>query len=140
MTNKNIKKSIELGWVVLVITTRVNITVTCLYVKSLLLIWKSDTVDEISRNPTFKSFAVHLELRDGDLAPAPLTPGFSIEFEIRQIVECFGHHEILHTARQCYCRDMCKISFRSTEYIMSKSITQFHWISIEISLVGRAPG
>ena len=48
------------------------------------------------------------------------------------------HNEILHKSRQCYCRDMCKISLWSAEYVMNKSITNFQWISnsIEILLVG----
>ena len=50
--------------------------------------------------------------------------------------------EILHTPRQLHCRDVCKFSLWSAENIMNKAITSFHWISnsIEISLVGRAPG
>ena len=36
--------------------------------------------------------------------------------------------EISHTSRQRYCRDMCKISLWSAEYVMNKIITKFHWI------------
>ena len=52
------------------------------------------------------------------------------------------HNDILHTSRQCHCRDVCKISLWSVEYIRNKSILNFHRISnsIEICLVGRAPG
>ena len=52
------------------------------------------------------------------------------------------HSDIFPTSRQCYCRDVCKISLRSAEYVMSKSIAKFHWIpkSVEIPLVGRTPG
>ena len=52
------------------------------------------------------------------------------------------HNELLHRSRQCYCRDISKISLSAAEYVMKKSVTKFHWISnsIEISLVVRAPG
>ena len=42
----------------------------------------------------------------------------------------------------CYCRDVCKMSLWSGEYIMNKSIAKFNWISdlIKIPLVGQAPG
>ena len=52
------------------------------------------------------------------------------------------HKNILHTSRQCYCRDVCKISLWSAEYIMNKNIARFNWILnlIEISLVGQATG
>ena len=36
------------------------------------------------------------------------------------------HNEILHTSRQCNCRDVCKISLLLVKHIL-------------ISLVGRAP-
>ena len=51
------------------------------------------------------------------------------------------HNEILHTPRQCYCRDMFKILLWSAEYVMKESIRNFHWISnsIEMSLMGRVP-
>ena len=51
------------------------------------------------------------------------------------------HNEILHMSRQCNCRDVCKISLWSAEYIMNKTITKFNWISnsFETLLVGRAP-
>ena len=76
------------------------------------------------------------------------TMWISIEFEIRSK---FGvlwfkmcstdHNEILHMSRQYYCRDKWKNLLRLAEYLMNKSITNFHWISnsIEISLVGWVP-
>ena len=72
----------------------------------------------------------------------------SIEFEIRSnfavlwsIIYSTDHNEILHTSRQCYCRDVCKMSLWSAKYVMNKSIAKCHWISnlIEIQLVGQAP-
>ena len=52
------------------------------------------------------------------------TNGISIEFEIRPnfVVLQFkkyttDHNEIVHTSRQCNCRDVCKISLWSVEYI-----------------------
>ena len=77
------------------------------------------------------------------------TNDISIEFEIRPKYAVLwfkmysaDHNGILHTSRQCNCRDVCKISLWSAEYVMNKTITKFHWISnsIETSLVGRAPG
>ena len=52
------------------------------------------------------------------------------------------HNEILHTSRQCYCRDVCKISLWSVEQILNYSTPNFDQISnsIEIPLVGQAPG
>ena len=52
------------------------------------------------------------------------------------------HNEILHMPRQSHCRDMCKVSLWSVEYILNQSTANFGRISnsIEISLVGRAPG
>ena len=52
------------------------------------------------------------------------------------------HNEILHTPRQCNCRDVCKILLWSVKRILNKSAPNFDRISnsIEISLVGRAPG
>ena len=52
------------------------------------------------------------------------------------------HNDILRTSRQCHCRDVCKISLWSVEYIRNYSVLNFHRISysIEICLVGRAPG
>ena len=51
------------------------------------------------------------------------------------------HNEILHTSRQCYCRDVCKISLWSVEQILNYSTPNFDRISnsIEIPLVGQAP-
>ena len=60
------------------------------------------------------------------------TKGISIEFEIQSKygvlwfkVFSTNHHEILHTPRQCYCRDVCKMSWWSIEYAANKSITNF---------------
>ena len=49
---------------------------------------------------------------------------------------------MLHTSRQWHCRDVCKIWLWSTAYILQQSVLNFHRISdsIEICLVGRAPG
>ena len=46
------------------------------------------------------------------------------------------------TSRQCNCRDVCKISLWSVKYILNQSTANFGQISnsIEISLVGQAPG
>ena len=85
----------------------------------------------------------------------PCIPGarpnndISVEFEIRQKfaglwfkMYSTDHNEILHTSRQLHCRDVCKISLWSVTYILNWSTPNFDWISnsIEISLVGRAPG
>ena len=50
--------------------------------------------------------------------------------------------DILHKLQQCYWRDVYQISLWSVEYAMKKSITKFYWFSnsVEISLVGQAPG
>ena len=52
------------------------------------------------------------------------TNDISIEFEIRPnfVVLYFkmystDHNEILHTSRQLHCRDVCKISLWSVQYI-----------------------
>ena len=75
--------------------------------------------------------------------------GISIEFEIRPNFAVLWFQrcptiqsKILHTSRQCYCREVCKILLWSAQYVMNKSITNFHWISnsIKILLVGRVPG
>ena len=52
------------------------------------------------------------------------------------------HNEILHTSRQCNCHDVCKISLWSVAHILNQSTPNFYRISnsIEIPLVGRAPG
>ena len=49
----------------------------------------------------------------------------SIEFEIRPKFAVLwfrghstDHNEILHTSRQCHCRDVCKISLWSVEHIL----------------------
>ena len=71
----------------------------------------------------------------------------SIEFEIQwKFVMLFmtysaDNNGILHTSRQLYCRDECKISLWSVEKVLNQSTPNFHWISnsIEISFMGRAP-
>ena len=77
------------------------------------------------------------------------TNDISIEFEIRPKfavlwfkIYSTDHHEILHTPRQCNCRDVRKIPLWSVRHILIQSATNFGRISnsIEISLVGRAPG
>ena len=87
--------------------------------------------------------------RHGRWPGARPTNGISIEFKIPSnfVVPWFksfptDHNEILHTPGQCYCRDVCTIMLWSVESVMNKSISKFHWISnsIEISLVGQAPG
>ena len=51
----------------------------------------------------------------------PATNGISIEFKICLI----DHNEISHSSRQLRCRDVCKISLWSAEYVMNKNITIF---------------
>ena len=53
---------------------------------------------------------------DGIPGPGP-TNDISIDFEIRPKfavywfkMYCANHNKILHTSRQCNCRDVCKIS------------------------------
>ena len=54
------------------------------------------------------------------------TNDISIEFQIQPkfAVLCFkrystDHNEILHTSRQCDCRDVCKSSLWSVEHILN---------------------
>ena len=54
------------------------------------------------------------------------TNDISIEFEIRSKLGTLlfqiyltDHNEILHTSRQCHCRDVCKISLWSVKYILN---------------------
>ena len=77
------------------------------------------------------------------------TKHISIEFEIRWKFKTLwckifaaDHNDILHTSRQWHCRDMCKIWLWSAANILHQSVLNFHRISnsIEICLVGRAPG
>ena len=77
------------------------------------------------------------------------TNSISIEFEIRSRfamlwfkMYSLDHNNILHTSRQCYCRDVCNILLWSAAYVMNKSVTNFHWFSnsIEIPLAGMAAG
>ena len=51
------------------------------------------------------------------------------------------HSEILHTSRQYYCCDMCKILLWSTEQSLIHSTANVYRISdsIDIPLVERAP-
>ena len=83
------------------------------------------------------------------LAPAIPIYNISIEFEILPKFAMLwykmystDHNEILYTSRQCNCRDVCKISMWSLEHILNYSTPNFDRISnsIEIPLVGRAPG
>ena len=53
------------------------------------------------------------------------TNDISIEFEIRPKfavlwfeIYSTDHNEILHTSRQCNCRDVCKISLWSVRHIL----------------------
>ena len=77
------------------------------------------------------------------------TNDIQIEFEIRPKVAVLwvemhstDHNEILPTSRQCHSRDMGKISLWSVKHGLNQSTPNFDRIlySIEISLVGRAPG
>ena len=59
------------------------------------------------------------------LAPVPIND-ISIEFEIRPNFAVFwfkmystDHNEILHTSRQCNCRDVCKVSLWSVMYFLN---------------------
>ena len=65
------------------------------------------------------------------------TKHISIEFEIRwkfKTLYCkiyaADHNDILHTSRQCHCRDVCKISLWSVEYIETRAF----WIFIEFRI------
>ena len=80
--------------------------------------------------------------------PRP-TNDISIEFEIIPKFEVLwfkiystDDNEIFHTPRQCNCRDVCNISLWSVENNLNYSPPNFDRISvsIEILLVGRAPG
>ena len=77
------------------------------------------------------------------------TNGISIEFEIRPKFAVLWFkiypadlNEILHSSRQYNCRDVCKISLGSVKQIINYSTPNLNRISnsIEIPLVGRAPG
>ena len=66
-----------------------------------------------------ESYSVMTWFADALLGAHP-TNGISVEFEIRS--KCaviwfqmcsIDHNEILHTSRQCYCRNVCKISLWS---------------------------
>ena len=83
-------------------------------------------------------------------AGARPTNSILIEFEIRSKYGVF-YFKICPTNRitkkfctrhDSYCRDMCKISLWSVEYILNQNTANFGRISnlIIISLVGRAPG
>ena len=54
------------------------------------------------------------------------TNDISIEFEIRPKfavlwfkMYSIDHNDILHTLRQCHCRDVCKISLWSVKHILN---------------------
>ena len=77
------------------------------------------------------------------------TNDISIKFEIRPKfavlwfkTNSVNHNEILHTSRQCNCRDVCKILLWSVEHILNYSTPISYQISnsIKIPLVGQAPG
>ena len=57
------------------------------------------------------------------------------------IIHSVDHNEILHTSRQCNCRDVCKIPLWSVEHIINQSTPKFDRIlnSIKIPFMGRAP-
>ena len=67
------------------------------------------------------------QLRATDPGPGPRpTNGISIEFEVIPKYEVLwfkvssiDHNEILHTPRQCNCRDVCKISMWSLEHFLN---------------------
>ena len=82
-------------------------------------------------------------------AGARPTNDISIEFEILPKfaglwfkMHSANHNEMLHKSRQLHCRDVCNISLWSVMYILNWTTPNFGRISnsIEISLVGRAPG
>ena len=81
------------------------------------------------------------------LGPRP-TSDIRPNSKFDQHLDCFGFLYVqpittnLHSPRYLHCRDVCKIILRSTEYIMNRSITKMslNSSSIEISLVGQAPG
>ena len=72
-------------------------------------------------------------LSDRDFRPgAHLTIGFSIIFEIWSKFGMFefttcvtNHNDMLHTLRQCKCRDVCRISLWSVEYISNQNAANF---------------
>ena len=87
-------------------------------------------------------------INSGRVPRARHTDGISVEFYVRSkfgvrwFKICLAdHNEILHTSRQCNCRDVCKISLWSIEYISNQSTTNVGRTSnsIKISLAGRAP-
>ena len=60
------------------------------------------------------------------------TNDISIEFEIQWkfvlllfVTYSADHNQIMHTSRQCNCRDVCKISLWSLEHILNQSIPNF---------------
>ena len=77
------------------------------------------------------------------------TNDISIELEIQWkfvmllfITYLVDHNEMLHTPRQWHCRDVHKMWLWSAEHILNQSTAKSDRISnsIEISLVGQAPG
>ena len=60
-----------------------------------------------------------------DLVPIPLTIFWSNLCAVLWFKMCWtDNNEILHTSRQCYCRDVCKILLWSVEYIMNNIIAK----------------
>ena len=106
-------------------------------------------VFHVRATPNFTRFGLWAHKSLVKLVPgARPTNDISIEFEILPKYTVFwfqmystDHNKILHTSRQCNCRDVCKISLWSVEYILNQSTANFGRISnwIEISLVGWAP-
>ena len=77
------------------------------------------------------------------------TDGILVEFEIRSgfrvlwFEVCLADRRgTLHMSRQLHCRGVCKILWWSVGYILGRSAADFDRVSnsIEVSLVGRAPG
>ena len=80
---------------------------------------------------------------DGDLAPIPLTI-FRSNSKFDQNLQCSGfkiyltdHNEILHTSQQLHCRDVCKISLWSVEYILNQGTPNLGQISNSIEYLLR---
>ena len=71
--------------------------------------------------------AINIQILGCDGIPgARPTYNISIDFEIRPKFAVYwfkiyytNHNKILHTSRQCNCRDVCKISLWSIMYILN---------------------
>ena len=89
--------------------------------------------------------SMHLKLITHDQAPVPLSIFRSNskfdENSKHSSEKCIRPITTIFCTRQCHCRDVCKISLWSVEYIRNYRVLNFHQISnsIEICLVGRAP-